>query len=116
AEDGRFAVMVPVVPGTNLLHATARDAQGNTGKETRAVVVGGLAKLDGAVKDAVTIAMSAQTFDAIGTGAGNFIATADLGALVQGMNPVLDLGTTNGKPDCLYAQAAITALDVGAAA
>lgn len=116
ADDGTFAVTVPVTPGTNLLHATARDAQGNTGKETRAVVVGGLANLDGAVEDAVTVAMSAQTFDALGTGAGNFIATADLGALVQPMNPVLDLGTTNGQPDCLYAQAAITALDVGAAA
>jgi hypothetical protein len=113
--DGKFAVTVPVAPGTNLLHAIARDAQGNTGKETRAVVAGPLSRLDRSVPDALTLTMSAQTFNAIGTGAGNFIMDADLGALVQPLNPVVDINTTNGAPDCAYAQARITSLDVGAA-
>ena len=31
------------------------------------------------------------------------------------MNPIVDYGTTNGVPDCLYAQAHITGMDVGKA-
>jgi hypothetical protein len=115
APDGTWVAKVPVAAGTNLLHAVATDAQGNTGKESRAVVAGPTVGIDRVVGQAITAAMSTQTFDAIGRGAGNFIMDADLGALVQPMNPVLDLGTTNGQPDCLYAQGAITSMDVGAA-
>jgi hypothetical protein len=35
--------------------------------------------------------------------------------MVQPMNPVVDYGTTNHVPDCLYAQAKITGFDVGKA-
>ncbi|HEU0034647.1 MAG TPA: hypothetical protein VFQ53_28680 [Kofleriaceae bacterium] len=113
--DGTFHATVPVVPGTNLLHAVAKDAQGNTGKETRAVVAGPTETLDRMVPRAITATMSAQTFDAIGRGAANFIATADLTSMVQPMNPVVDMGTTNGQPDCLYGQASVTGFDVGSA-
>ncbi len=113
--DGTFAATVPVTPGTNLLHAIATDAQGNVGKETRAVVAGKLAPMAQAIPSAVTLSISAQTFDALGRGAGGFIQDADLSALVAPMNPVVDAGTTNGQPDCLYGQARITHLDVGGA-
>ena len=33
-------------------------------------------------------------------------------SLVTPMNPIVDYGTTNGQPDCLYAQARITGMDV----
>ena len=112
---GGFKATVPVVAGTNLLHAVAKDAQGNTGKETRAVVAGPTKPIDRMIDSAITASLSAQTFDAIGRGTGNFIQTADLGALVKPMNPIVDFGTTNGQPDCNYAQALITAMDVGAA-
>lgn len=115
APDGAFSAVVPVTPGTNLLHAVATDAQGNIGKETRAVVAGALQSIEGMVPSAVTMSMSAQSFEAISRGAGTFIQDADLTALVQPMNPVVDAGTTNGQPDCLYGQARITHLDVGAA-
>jgi hypothetical protein len=115
AADGTWTARVPVTAGTNLLHAVASDAQGNTGKETRAVVAGPMRSLDRLVDQAITASMSKATFDAIGKGAGNFIMDANLGALVQPMNPVLDLGTTNGQPDCLYAQGRITGMDVGSA-
>ncbi|MBX3159411.1 MAG: hypothetical protein KF773_25800 [Deltaproteobacteria bacterium] len=115
APDGSWTARVPVAAGTNLLHAIATDAQGNTGKETRAVVAGPTVSIDRVVGQAITASMSTQTFDAIGRGAGNFITTSNLGALVQPMNPVLDLGTTNGQPDCLYAQGRITSMSVAAA-
>lgn len=113
--NGNFSVLVPVKAGTNLLHVVAKDVQGNSGKETRAVVAGRLSSIDRTVPSAITASMSAATFDAIGRGAGGYIETANLGALAQPMNPVLDLGTTNGQPDCLYAQGKITSMDVSAA-
>jgi hypothetical protein len=111
--DGTFQATVPAAVGTMLLHAEAKDAQGNVGKETRAVVAGPTQSLDRVVGSAITASMSAQTFDAIGRGASNYIATADLTALVSGANPVVDMGTTNGQPDCLYGQASITGVDIG---
>jgi hypothetical protein len=111
--DGTFVVSVPVTPGTNLLHAIAKDAQGNTGKETRAVVAGKLSSIDRTITQAITASLSAQTFEAIGRGAATFIQDANLTSMVTPMNPIVDYGTTNGQPDCLYAQAHITGMDVG---
>jgi len=111
--DGSFVATVPVSAGTNLLHAIAKDAQGNTGKETRAVVAGKLSSIDRTITQAITASMSAATFDAIGRGAAKFIQDSNLTALVTPMNPVVDYGTTGGVPDCLYAQAHITGFDVG---
>lgn len=111
-EDGSFAVTVPVTPGTNLLHAIAKDPQGNAGKETRAVVAGKLSTMDRMVPSGITATLSAQTFDALGRGAAGYLAAADLGALIAPANPVVDMGTTNGEPDCLYGQASVTNVDL----
>ena len=114
-EDGSFHATVPVTPGTNLLHAVAKDPQGNTGKETRAVVAGKLSTLDRMVPKGITATLSAQTFDALGRGAAGFLAQGDLQALIAPANPVVDLNTTDGEPDCNYGQAYVTGVDVGAA-
>jgi len=111
--DGTWAATVPVGAGTNLLHAIAKDAQGNTGKETRAVVAGPTVKLDRVIDQAITATISAQTFDALARGASEFAASSDLTALVTPINPVVDMGTTNGVPDCLYGQAHVTGVDLG---
>ncbi len=112
AADGTWTAVVPVVPGTNLLHAVASDAQGNAGKESRAVVAGPMAPVAQAVPDAFTATLSAQTFDAIGRAAAGFITTGDLEAVVAPHNPVVDVG---GGPDCLYGQGSITSMTVGGA-
>ncbi len=112
AADNTWTVRVKVAPGTNLLHAVAKDKQGNSGQETRAVVTGPMATLARQVPDGITATLSAQTFDAIGNAAAGFIKGSGLYSAVQGMNPVLNLGNKNG-PDCLYAQASITSLTVG---
>ena len=110
--DGSFTVEVPVVPGTNLLHAVATDADDNSGKETRAVVAGPMSTLARQIPDAITATISAQTLSALATGAGTFIESGDLMSAIAPMNPVVDAG---GGPDCLYAQASITSLTVGSA-
>lgn len=113
--DGTFKATVPVDAGTNLLHAVAKDAQNNTGKETRAVVAGPLEPIGSTVPQGITAAMTAQTFDALGRGLTGFLTGSNLQALVAPMNPVVDAGTTNGVPDCLYAQAMVTSTTLGAA-
>ncbi len=113
--DGSWKATVPVAAGTNLLHAVAKDAQGNEGKETRAVVAGPTVAIDRTINESVTFSMSAQTFDALGRGASNYITSADLTSFVTPINPVVDMGTTNGVPDCLYGQAHVTNLDVSSA-
>jgi hypothetical protein len=110
AADGTWTAQVQLVPGTNLLHAIAKDKQGNQGKESRAVVAGPQATLARQVPDAITATLSAQTFDAIGRGAAGYIKSGNVMSALQGMNPVVDAG---GGPDCLYAQASITSFSVG---
>jgi hypothetical protein len=113
--DGSFRATVPVTPGTNLLYAVALDARGNAGAETRAVVAGALSAMDRMVPSGITATLSAQTFDALGRGAAGFFATGNLQALIAPVNPVIDVGSTNGQPDCDYSQASITGVTVGAA-
>jgi len=111
AADNTFTASVPVTAGTNLLHAVAKDAQGNVGKESRAVVAGPMATLARHIPDGITATLSAQTIDAIARGAAGFIKTGNLTAAIAPMNPVVNVGAPTG-PDCLYGQAHITSLTV----
>jgi len=112
AADGTWTAQVPVGAGTSLLHAIAKDAGDNEGKESRSVVAGPMRDVAMQVPNALTASLSAQTFDAIGRGAAGFIKTADLEALIAPMNPVIHAGDPDG-PDCLYGQAHITSMTVG---
>lgn len=105
--DGTFSVEVPVEPGTFLLHAIGKDAQGNTGKETRAVVVGPMEPIAQAVPQSISAALTAQAFDAIGRGLTGFMTGPGLMQTVTPLNPVFNVGAPDG-PDCLYASGSIT--------
>lgn len=109
---GGWQATIPVTAGTQLIHAVARDTQGNVAKESRAVVTGPMRAIATGVPRAITAAMSAQTFDALGRGVTSFLETGDLQAVISPHNPVIDTG---GGPDCLFAQASITRMSVGSA-
>ena len=109
---GGWQATIPLGVGTQLIHAVARDAQGNVGKESRAVVAGPMQLIATGVPRAISAAMSAQTFDAISRGVTGFLRTGDLEAIIAPHNPVIAVG---GGPDCLYAQASITRMSVGSA-
>ncbi len=111
ASDNSFTAQVPVTAGTNLLHAVAKDKQGNIGKESRAVVAGPMATLARHIPNAITATISAETIDSIARGTTNYIKTGNLMQAVAPMNPVVNAGAPNG-PDCLYGQAHITSLSV----
>lgn len=111
AADGTFSVNVPVIAGTNLLHAIARDAHDNLGKETRAVVAGPVEPLASFVPQSITASVTAQTFEAIGRGLTGLMTGPNLRSSIAPFNPVLDLGSPSG-PDCLYAQADITGVSL----
>ncbi|MGE0398315.1 MAG: hypothetical protein AB7T06_16545 [Kofleriaceae bacterium] len=111
--DGTFEVQVPVEPGTFLLHAVGKDAQGNTGKETRAVVVGPLEPIAQPVPQSVSAALTAQAFDAIGRGLTGFMTGPGLMSTVTPLNPVFNVGAPDG-PDCLYASGSITGVSMAA--
>jgi Glucodextranase, domain B len=110
--DGSWIATIPVAPGTQLIHAIARDRQGNVGKESRAVVVGRLQPIASSVPRAIAASMSAQTFDAIGRGITGFLQHGDVESLVAPRNPVIDVG---GGPDCNYVQASIARISFGSA-
>ena len=110
--DGAWIATIPVVPGTQLIHAVARDKQGNVGKESRAVVVGRLQPIASSVPRAIAASMSAQTFDAVGRGITGFLQHGDVASLVAPHNPVIDVG---GGPDCNYVQASIARIAFGSA-
>jgi hypothetical protein len=110
AGDGTWTATVPVTTGTQLLHAVAKDAQGNTGKESRAVVTGPMHMIASSVPNAITATMTAQTFDAIGRGVTGYLKTGDLVALVASQNPIVDVNTDSERN---FVRADITALSVG---
>jgi hypothetical protein len=112
AADGTWSATVPVTTGTQLLHVIARDAQGNTGKESRAVVAGPMQPIASAVPEAITATMTAQTFEAIGRGVTGFLKTGDLEALIAPQNPIVNV---NADSTCNFARAEITAISVGPA-
>jgi hypothetical protein len=109
-DDGTWAADVTVVPGTSLLRAIALDGDGNQSQQTRAVVTGPLAELDGRIERGITATLSAPALLALGHRTAAFIEAGGLMTAAQSMNPVVDVG---GGPDCLYGQASITSLSVG---
>jgi hypothetical protein len=112
AGDGTWTATIPVAPGTQLIHAIAHDAQGNLGKESRAVVTGPVRPIGAAVPRAITAAISAQTFDAIGRGVTRFLTAGELAASLAPIEPVIDVG---GGPSCNYVQGTVTHMTVGSA-
>jgi hypothetical protein len=112
AGDGSWSASVPVTVGTQLLHAVARDAQGNVGKESRAVVTGPMQPIATAVPQAITATMSAQTFDAVGRGVTGYLRTGDLAALIAPQNPIVNI---NPDSDNTFARADIIGMSVGEA-
>ena len=110
--DGNFTAVVPTAPGTNILKTVATDNAGNQSSDTRSTLTGVLTPTNKPLENSLALSMSSQAFAAIGDAAANYVATADLTALMSSNNPVVNAGDPNG-PDCLYITASLTYMDVG---
>jgi hypothetical protein len=110
--DGQFTALVPIGAGATMLHTVALDTDGNEASDTRTIHAGNLVPMSTIVRDGITAAISDDAFAKIGEVAGTLIAQQDLGAMVRGMNPVVDSGD---GPDCLFAQAFIQDLNLSSA-
>jgi len=107
--DGTFSALVPLGAGATMLKTIAKDTDGNEATDTRTIEAGNLLPIDSVITDGITAAISDDAFARIGDMAGTLIKQTDLGAMVRGMNPVVDAG---GGPDCLYGQAFIQDLNM----
>ena len=102
----RSRATVPVTPGTNLLHAIAKDAQGNTGKE----IARGRRRPDGDARRAGPARRSPRRCRRRRSMRSAAAPPAFIDdrrprcAVVAPMNPVVDVGARTA-PDCLYGQA-----------
>lgn len=108
--DGKWAVDVPLAPGTTLLHAIAFDEKGNQGEQTRAVVAGPMVYLDRHVENGIRATLASSALLTLGHNTATFIENGGLTGIAQGMNPVVNVGA---GPDCLYGQGSITNITVG---
>lgn len=113
AADGSFQADVQVKAGATLLHTVAIDEDGGEATDTRSVQAGELRAMNSQVDDGMSATISSEAFAAIARAAGNFMKSTDFGPLLAPANPMVDVGTVNGQPDCLYAQADV--LDVNLA-
>ncbi len=111
ASDGHFRATIDVEFGPSLIHTIARDASGMEESDTRSVQVGEVRGVGTSVADGVIAAISKPAFAALGTAASNLLATGDLAAMLETMQPMAHRGDENG-PDCSYARVYVDDLDI----
>jgi len=107
AADGSWSALVPLRAGANRLDTLATAANGGSADDTRGVLAGHFVAADTMVENALSAALSKEAFSTLATRAEELVATADLGALVMPMNPVVAKGLSNGQEDCLYGKASV---------
>ena len=108
APDRSWSALVPLRPGANVIETKAIAADGGTADDTRGVVTGRFRPAGSRVDNAISAALSKAAFTTLATTAENLVATADLGALVMPMNPVVKKGlASDGSEDCLYGKVSV---------
>ncbi len=101
--EGNFSAIVTVQPGATLIRTVARDINGGEAVDTRAVHAGELRAAGSSVENALSAAISTDSFAKIAAAAGPLIQGMDLGAMLAPMNPMVRSGDEAG-PDCLFGQ------------
>lgn len=100
---GTFHALIDVGLGVTLIQTVARDINGTTASDTRAVQAGPLRPVGSNIASAVTAAMSADAFTKISAAAGPILQGLDMSALLAPMQPMVHLGDEDGE-DCKFLQ------------
>lgn len=108
AADGSFVASVPVHGGANLISTVATAADGGHADDNRGVLTGTFRPANASVDNAIVAQLSTAAFATLATTAENLVATADLGALIMPLNPVVKKGlSSSGGEDCLYGKVSV---------
>ena len=99
--DGSFIATVQVQAGATLIQTIATDVAGGKASDTRSVRAGQIKKPGTNINDAITAAISTQTFAQISTVAATVIKGLDIKSMLAPMNPMQHAGDPNGE-DCLF--------------
>lgn len=105
--DGTFSVRVELAPGIEVVETIARNANGNTARDVRAVLSGPLAATGDMVTDAIGAHLGPQALRVLGDVVGTTVEGLDLAALA-GDGPLVTKGS-----DCLGAQVYLVDAEVG---
>ena len=90
--DGSFHALIDLGIGASLIETVARDANGTTVSDTRAVQAGPLRPIGTNVDHAVTAAMSADAFAKISAAAGPILKGVNMAQLLAPLQPMVDVG------------------------
>ena len=105
--DGTFSAQIQIKPGATLIHTIAKDVDGGTAQDTRAVHAGDLRPNGTMVERAVAAAISKEAFAKIAGAAGTYIETMDV-MKVLGPQPMTALRYDDpqdlNSEDCLFAR------------
>jgi hypothetical protein len=101
--DGGFSAQIEVGEGATLIETVARDADGTTATDTRAVAAGQLRAVGTSIPGAVTAAMSTDTFAKLSAAAGPILKGLNLGAMLAPLQPMVHWDDPNGE-DCEFAR------------
>ena len=99
--DGAFIATVQVEAGATLIQTIATDAEGGKASDTRSVRAGEIRKAGSNIDDALTAAISTQTFAKLTGVAETLIKGLDIKSMIAPMNPMQHAGDPNGE-DCLF--------------
>ena len=99
--DGSFIATVQVETGATLIQTIATDKDGGKASDTRSVRAGEIRKAGANINDAITAAISTQTFAKLTGAAETIVKGLDIKSMIAPMNPMQHAGDPNGE-DCLF--------------
>src|ERR1043166_459679 len=91
--DGSFTATIDVVEGATLIQTVARDANGTTVTDTRAVQAGQLRAVGANIDRAIAVSMSADAFAKLSAAAGPIIKGLNMPAMLAPLQPMLNAGS-----------------------
>jgi len=90
--DGSFHVQLDVGQGATLIQTVARDVNGTTVTDTRAVQAGQLRAVGANLDRAITAAMSTDAFAKLSAAAGPILKGLNVGQMIAPLQPMVDVG------------------------
>lgn len=99
--DGTFQATIDIPEGASLIETVAKDDDGGTATDTRAVHAGEIRTAGSNIDNAVTASISTPAFAKISAAAGPIIKGMNIGEMIAPLQPMQHSGDSGGE-DCLF--------------